>query len=159
MSDTLSVIDLLEKGINIIEKEIQLYSYLQNNTQKSSLKAIFNSLILSENNQIKILKNLTAKLDQIIINYPPDWKNKIQNVHAITDFELPGDTKEGKLLSRELRDEIASIQIAITFKKDNILYFMEFIELIEDQYVRDMFRKVIQQEKKHISTLLEAKMN
>ena len=157
MTETLSGTELLEKAIEIKQKGIELYSFLSKNTEKDELKILFNSLVESDRNHIKVFQSLITKFEKEKLNYPANWDTITPYFKAIIDIKLKDGVSNDKILSQELNDEIASIQIAISFKKDNILYFKELLDLIENASHRKTLNDIILQEKQDILSLFEAK--
>ncbi|MBN2013379.1 ferritin family protein [candidate division KSB1 bacterium] len=150
--------EVIEMGIQIEQKGVDFYSLLSKRAKQPQLVDLFSWLAEQEKQHIIVFEELRKSFEKSLINSPYNWDEVSGYFQALIDTKVFPDTDDGYMLSDELNDEIGAIQIAISFEKDNILFFQEIRELA-DNGNRDIINNLIIQEKSHIMKLLEIKRN
>lgn len=148
--------EIFEIGIQIEKKGYDFYKILESETKNENLKKLFHWLSNQEKRHIKIFQELR----QHYLNYDFDklynWDEVSLYFKALIETKVFPDSEEGKNLIDELEDEIGAIQIAISFEKDNILYFQEIRDLVDNED-KKIINELINEEKNHIMKLLDIK--
>ena len=148
--------EVIEMAIQIEQRGYDFYTVLENNAKKEKMRNLFKWLANEEKKHITVFKKLRETFDKIDIIEIHNWDEVALYFKSLIETKVFPDTADGKYLKKELEDEIGAIHIAISFEKDNILYFQEIRDLVEENE-KKIIKKLINEEKSHIMRLLEIK--
>ena len=148
--------EVIEMAIQIEQRGYDFYTVLENNAKKENMRNLFKWLANEEKKHITVFKKLRETFDKIDIIEIHNWDEVALYFKSLIETKVFPDTADGKYLKKELEDEIGAIHIAISFEKDNILYFQEIRDIVEENE-KKIINKLINEEKSHIMRLLEIK--
>lgn len=148
--------EVIEMAIQIEKKGYDFYTVLQNNAKKGNMKDLFEWLAKEEKRHITVFEGLRQAFANIDMKDFYNWEEVALYFKALIDTKVFPNTIEGKNLAEELEDEIGAIHISISFEKDNILFFQEIRDLVEEKE-RKIINRLIKEEKSHIMKLLKTK--
>jgi rubrerythrin len=148
--------EVIEMAIQIEKKGFEFYSYLAKNAKKDKIKELFNWLANEEQKHIAIFEDLRNIFSKIDTTSPYNWEEVALYFRALVDTQVFPKTDDEDSLKNEFHNEIGAIHIAISFEKDNILYFQEIKDLVEMKEMK-IIDQLIKEEKKHIMKLLDVK--
>jgi rubrerythrin len=149
--------EVIEMGVQIEQKGFDFYMLLARRAKTSAFKQLYSWLADQEKQHIIIFENLRHILDNSLLDGPYTFEEVSLYFRALIDSKVFPNNDDGNMLSDELNDEIGAIQIAITFEKDNILFFQEVRNMVDNED-RSIIDKLIEEEKTHIKQLLAIKL-
>jgi len=148
--------EVIEIAIQIEKRGYEFYTLLKNNAKKNEMKKFFNWLANEEKKHIHVFEDLRETFTKIDLKVLNNWNEVALYFKSLIDNNVFPEADEDLFSGKELEDEIGAIHIAISFEKDNILYFQEIRELVEENE-KEIINKLINEEKSHIMKLLEIK--
>lgn len=146
--------EVIEMAIQIEQKGYDFYTIMKKKAKREDMRNLFNWLATEEKRHITVFEELREIFNKIDMKDLYNWNEVALYFKSLIDTKVFPDTAEGKDLTNEMEDEIGAIHIAISFEKDNILYFQEIRDLVEDSE-KEIINKLISEEKSHIMKLLE----
>lgn len=149
--------EIIEMAIQIEKKGAEFFDVIAKISRQPKVKNILQRMAEHEREHIKVFESLKAK-DNILQNESSinNWKQVSPYFRSLIETKVIPDSSEGEDLSKELQDEIGAIHIAISFEKDNILFYQEIRDMVLEQEQR-ILDKLILEEKDHIQRLAELK--
>jgi len=149
--------EIIEMAIQIEKKGAQFFDTIAHNSRHPKMKNILQYLAEQEREHIKIFEKLRAK-ENIVQNSESvnNWEQISPYFQSLIETKVFPDSTEGEDLLKELQDEIGAIHIAISFEKDNILFFQEIRNIVLEQEQK-LLDQLILEEKDHIQKLVELK--
>ena len=148
--------EVIEMAIQIEQRGYDFYTVLEKKAKTEDMKNLFKWLAKEEKRHITVFEGLREIFNKINKEDLYNWDEVALYFKSLIDTKVFPDTDVGKYLKKELEDEIGAIHIAISFEKDNILYFQEIRDLVEEDE-KEIINKLINEEKGHIMKLLEIK--
>jgi len=156
MSIKFSGHEVIEMAIQIEQKGYDFYKLLEDKAKRTVMKNLFHWLADEEKKHIQVFENLRETFIRINVDELQNWEEASLYFKSLVDTKVFPANNDGIYLGKELEDEIGAIHIAISFEKDNILYFQEIRDLIEEKE-KKIINKLINEEKNHIMKLIEIK--
>lgn len=149
---------LFGMAIQIAEKCSHFYHVLEGSAHDANLKKTFSRLSLEGKDQAALFK----KFDSSLFGSDVYRKLNIDNscfyfalVSEAQKFSAAGDIENSNF---DLQDEIGSIQLAVSFEKDSILFWEEIKNLTTGD-LHQKIEKFIAKKKDRITKLLHIRMN
>jgi len=156
MNDSFSCQEILNMALQIEQNGYEFYERMQENAKSNDLRELFGWLKNEEKNHIDDFQRIISSIDKLQLNSEFKWEKSRYYFKAIYDANIFSENVDENYWSNELSDEVSSIQFAISFEKDSILFLEELRGLlggIEEKIIYDL----IQEDKEHIVKLLHFK--
>ncbi len=148
--------DVVAIGRQFERKAFEFYSMLAKKAKHKPLAELFQWLSGQEKRHEAAFDALAASLSGAMNGNPYQWKEMLYYFRSLLDTNVFNESDDDTLLSSELDNEIGAIQIAISFEKENILFFQRIAECLQ-QRERNILDELIEEEKVHILKLLDIK--
>ena len=156
MNDSISGHEILEMALQIEQKGYEFYELMQEKAKSIDLRELFGWLKKEEKKHIDDFKRIISSIDKLQLDAEFKWEQSQYFIKAIYDTNIFSENVEKNHWFDELSDEVSSIQFAISFEKDSILFLEELRGLLsgtEEKIICDL----IQEDKEHIVKLLHIK--
>jgi rubrerythrin len=156
MKDSFSGQEILGMALQIEQKGYKFYELMLENAKSIALRDLFAWLKSEEKKHIDDFKRIISSIDKLKLASDFKWERSQYFITAIYDTNIFSENVEKNHWFNELSDEVSSIQFAISFEKDSILFLEELRGLLsgtEDKIICDL----IQEDKAHIVKLLHIK--
>lgn len=146
--------EIVDIGIEKEEMRRDFYNKVAETFEDSKIKDLFIRLRDWEDAHIKRFKEIKDKIieSQSAESYPGEEKAYI---NALLDDTLYNEVSP-KEFGNKVRTPIAAIEYGLSFEKDAILFFSEFIKQ-DIQHEKDVIQQLINEEKQHIVYLTQLK--
>ncbi|MFQ5834454.1 MAG: ferritin family protein, partial [bacterium] len=113
---------------------------------------LFRYLAEEEEKHLKTFQGFYDTLKEGLETTPYNWEEAKLYLEALVDSRFFTGPDQAIDLAKEAKDELEAINSAISFEKDTLLFFYEMLEVIKPQD-RDLVKKIIGEEKKHVRRL------
>ena len=157
MSYSMTSQELYGMVIQIAEKCTQLYHVLEQKVIDIDLKKTFNNLSLEGKAQTGLLKEFKASRFGFDVDRNFNLDKSLFYFSLISEAQKFSAT-DAENTTIELSDEIGSIQLAVSFEKDSILFWEELKNLTTGD-LQQRIETFIKHKKERIAKLLQLKMN
>lgn len=147
-----SVQEVVEMAINTERSGQAFYQTASKLAKEKNLKELFRYLAEEEGKHLKVFQGLYNSLKQGPETTPYNWEEAKLYLKALVDSRFFTGSDKAINLVKEAKSEIETVNSAINFEKDTLLFFYEMLEVIKSQD-RDLVKKIIEEEKKHIRRL------
>lgn len=156
MSKLFSLSEIVQIGIQIEKNGQDFYHILGESSRSNEVKGIFHYLEEEEKKHIGVFND--------ILNHIEDYKPKeaypaeyFSFLAALSTEYVFTQARKGAEIAQKIRDDKEAIELGIKFEKESILFYHEMKRVVwqDSQYI---IEKLIDQERKHLTTLLEIKM-
>jgi len=147
-----SVQEVVEMAINTERSGQAFYQTASKLAKEKNLKELFQYLAEEEGKHLKVFQGLYNSLKQGPGTTPYNWEEAKLYLKALVDSRFFTGPDKAINLVKEAKSEIETVNLAINFEKDTLLFFYEMLEATKSQD-RDLVKKIIEEEKKHIRRL------
>lgn len=149
-----SINEIIELAVQIEKKGYTFYNKALerknlNSNSVELLKKLRNDEIVHE----QTFKRMRTELDQEEITLSGDWQEVSSYLRTISDSHIFSEPDAAIKLATSAEDEKELIENAIQFEKDTLLFFNSIYEKIEDRAVRNILKKIIEEEVLHAKKL------
>jgi len=147
--------EIVQMGIQIEKNGRDFFSFLSESAKNEKVKDIFQ--ILSEDDAVQM-----AELAGVFGNvckydssetYPDEYfayMNYLATSYVFTEKD------KLEVIAKEVKTDDGAIKVGIRFVKDSILFYEGMLNVVVDDD-KEMVRKLIEEEKKHLGSLCEVK--
>jgi len=147
-----SVQEVVEMAINTERSGQVFYQTASKLAKEKNLKELFRYLAEEEGKHLKVFQGLYNSLKQGPEKTPYNWEEAKLYLKALVDSRFFTGPDKAINLVKEAKSEIETVNSAINFEKDTLLFFYEMLEVTKS-HDRDLVKKIIEEEKKHIRRL------
>jgi len=147
-----SVQEVVEMAINTERSGQAFYQTASKLAKEKNLKEFFRYLAEEEGKHLKVFQGLYNSLKQGPEKTPYNWEEAKLYLKALVDSRFFTGSDKAINLVKEAKSEIETVNSAINFEKDTLLFFYEMLEVTKS-HDRDLVKKIIEEEKKHIRRL------
>ena len=149
-----SINEIIELAIQIEKKGYTFYNKaLERKNLSSNSTELIQELRDDEIVHEKTFKKMRTELEQEEITLSGDWQEVSSYLRTISDSHIFSEPDAAIKLATSAADEKELIENAIQFEKDTLLFFNSIREKIEDQKVRKILKKIIEEEMLHVKKL------
>lgn len=152
MSIFFSVREAVEMAISTERSGQAFYQTASKLAREKSLEELFRGLAEEEEKHLKTFQGFYDTLKERPETTPYNWEEAKLYLKALVDSRFFTGPDTAINLAREAKDELEAIDSAINFEKDTLLFFYEMLEVVKPGD-RDLVKKIIGEEKKHIRRL------
>jgi rubrerythrin len=156
MSIFFSVREVVEMAINTERSGQAFYQTASKQAREKSLEELFQYLAGEEEKHLKTFQGFYNTLKKEAETTPYNWEEAKLYLGALVDSRFFTGPDKAINLAKEAKSELEAVNSAINFEKDTLLFFYEMLEVIKPQD-RDLVKKIIGEEKKHIRRLSSMK--
>jgi rubrerythrin len=154
-SDKITTIDLINIAIGIEKQGIAYYDVMAISTWHEVASDLFRHLRDMERNHVIIFQNMLAEIDDY------EQTDKLTEEHktylqALVNSAVFTDEMAASELATHIDNEDEALDIAIGAEKDTILFYYNLREIVPVP-IGDTIRKIILEEKLHLTQLSELK--
>lgn len=156
MARTFSIEEIVEMAVKIEEDGAIFYKTLAEISRNKSAKEIFRYLQGEEKEHAATFQSIYKEMTQK--NFTKAFPNEEANIylHLLVEMRLFKNQKEAEDTARKMRSEQEAIDIALNVEKDTLLFYYEIIDGVETE-VKEIVKKLIEQEKSHVRRLTTLK--
>lgn len=148
--------EIFEMALQIEKKGQQFYRAMAQQANHVHLRDGFTLLANDEKKHIADFEKIRRSIEKINTSDIENWAEVSLYFNALIDTKVFPASTDGNSLAQELKDEIGSIHISISFEKDTILFLQELSRWVSPRYQKNI-EKLIDEEKGHILKLLQMK--
>ncbi|MBC8415600.1 MAG: ferritin family protein [Candidatus Cloacimonetes bacterium] len=149
-----SINEVIELAVQIEKKGYTFYNKaLERKNLSSNSTELLEKLRDDEIIHEQTFKRMRTELDQEEITLSGDWQEVSNYLRTISDSHIFNKPNAAIKLATSSEDEKELIENAIQFEKDTLLFFNSIYEKIEDQAVRKILKKIIEEEVLHVKKL------
>lgn len=152
MSIFFSVREVVEMAISTERSGGAFYQAASKLAREKSLKNLFRYLAEEEQKHVKTFQGFYDTLKEGPETTPYNWEEARLYLKALVDSQFFLGPDKAIDLAKEAKSELEAINSAISFEKDTLLFFYEMLEVVKPQD-RDLIKKIIEEEKKHVRKL------
>ena len=149
-------IDALGFAIKLEKMARKFYLALAKKTRKKSLKPVFKDLAAFELAHLRNFEQMRVELDE-----DKYWFGSYDDPEVVSYFQalsltnLFGGGKQAlEKVLKKCNSAVDAIMFAIAIEKDSILLYSHLWEHSIDKNVKEMFSRLIDEEKKHLQILV-----
>ena len=147
-----SVRDIVEAAVAKERKRRSFYATATELSTKPDMKALFHFLAEEEGKHIAAFVQIRDSLPEE--TGPEEYRSdRNADIDSINDDRLYSELDSREFVQRAI-DTWNVFSLAISFEKDSILFFMEFLSHLSESN-RKIVRGLIEEEKGHIRRLVE----
>ena len=147
-----SVQEVVEMAVNTERSGQAFYQTASKLAREKNLKKLFQYLAEEEGKHLKVFQGLYNSFEQGTEKTPYSWEEAKLYLKALVDSRFFTGPDKAIQMAEEAKSELKAIDSAITFEKDTLLFFYEMLEVTKYRD-RDLVKKIIEEEKKHIRRL------
>lgn len=151
-----SVQEVVEMAINMERSGQAFYQTASKLAKEKNLKELLQYLVEEEGKHLKVFQGLYNSLKQGPETTPYNWEEAKLYLKALVDSRFFTGPDKAIQMAKEAKSELKAINSAISFEKETLLFFYEMLEVVKPQD-RDLVKKIIEEEKKHIRRLFTMK--
>jgi len=151
-----SVQEVVEMAINMERSGQAFYQTASKLAKEKNLKELLQYLVEEEGKHLKVFQGLYNSLKQGPETTPYNWEEAKLYLKALVDSRFFTGPDKAIQMAKEAKSELKAINSAINFEKDTLLFFYEMLEVTKS-HDRDLVKKIIEEEKKHIRGLFTMK--
>ncbi len=152
MSIFFSVREVVEMAINTERSGQAFYQTASKLAKEKNLKKLLQYLAEEEGKHLKAFQGFYDTLEEGPETTPYNWEEAKLYLKALVDSRFFTGSDKAIQMAKEAKSEIEAVNSAINFEKDTLLFFYEMLEVIKS-HDRDLVKKIIEEEKKHIRRL------
>ena len=156
MSIFFSVREAVEMAISTERSGQAFYQTASKLAREKNLGDLFQYLAEEEEKHLRTFQGLYDTLKERPETTPYNWEEAKLYLKALVDSRFFAGPDKAINLAKEAKSELEAINSAIHFEKDTLLFFYEMLEVIKPRD-RDLVKKIIEEEKKHIGRLSSMK--
>ncbi len=156
MNVTFSRNEVIEMAVQIEKRGLNFFEAMAKSAANDKVKKVFEFLAQEERNHIETFENLRSSEDRMQLQGSYNWEEVGQYFGTLMENMVFPKVEEGDQLSEEINDEFTAIHTAISLEKDNILFFREISDLVNERD-KKLLAELVDQEKNHIRTLMHLK--
>lgn len=147
--------DIVEIAIRIEENGVNFYRFAEQIAKQEEAKKLFAYLAQAEVAHKKIFEGIFARMEKLPPpeSYQGEYRDYL-NAYVDNNIIFTKEVMDKELA--KIKDTIAAFDFAIERELDSILYYHEIKKLVPaGQY--ETLEQIIEEERKHFSTLTEMK--
>ena len=149
-----SINEIIELAVQIEKKGYTFYNKALERKNLSSTSAeLLKKLRDDEIVHEQTFKKMRTELDQEEITLSGDWQEVSNYLRTISDSHIFSEPDAAIKLATFVKNEKELIENAIQFEKDTLLFFNSIYEKIENQKVKKILKKIIEEEESHVEKL------
>ena len=149
-----SINEIIELAVQIEKKGYTFYNKaLERKNLSSNSKELLKKLRDDEIVHEQTFKKMRTELDQEEITLSGDWQEVSNYLRTISDSHIFSEPDAAIKLATFVKNEKELIENAIQFEKDTLLFFNSIYEKIENQKVKKILKKIIEEEESHVEKL------
>ena len=148
----ISLETVLEIGFEKEKIRQTFYSRLADKTDREAFKVLFTKLSDWEKGHLKVFEQLKATLNSPSIEFDGEIADYIE---AMIQGRFYHHVNSESFLE-EIQSPLDILEIAISFEKDAVLFFMELLSHVQAS-VKPIIQKLIEEERQHIVYLIKLK--
>jgi len=152
MSIFFSVGEVVEMAISTERNGQAFYQTASKLAKEKNLKELLQYLAEEEGKHLKTFQGFYDTLKEGPETTPYNWEEAKLYLKALVDSRFFTGSDKAIQMAKEAKSEIEAVNSAINFEKDTLLFFYEMLEVIKS-HDRDLVKKIIEEEKKHIRRL------
>jgi rubrerythrin len=152
MSIFFSMQEVVEMAISTERSGQAFYQTASKQAREKRLEELFRYLAGEEEKHLKIFQDFYDTLKKRPETPPYNWEEAKLYLKALVDSKFFTGPDTAVNLAKEAKSEPEAINSAINFEKDTLLFFYEMLEVVKPGD-RDLVKKIIEEEKKHIRRL------
>ena len=152
MSVFFSVREVVEMAISTERSGEAFYQTASKLARENSLEELFRYLAEEEGEHLKTFQGFYDTLKKGPEVTPYDWEEAKLYLKALVDSRFFTGPDKAINLAQEAKSELEAVNSAIGFEKDTLLFFYQMLEVVK-LGDRDLVKKIIEEEKKHIRKL------
>ena len=143
-----NVAEIVDMGIEKEKKRRDFYATVATTFREKGIKDLFTKLRDWEETHIKKFGQIRATFneDETTNSYPGELQEYIANV---IDDKLYQDVSPSKFKDN-IKTSLDAIRYGISFEKDAIIFFNEFLPYVSSRQNNQVISQLIQEEKQHI---------
>ena len=152
MSIFFSIREVVEMAISTEKSGRAFYQTASKLAREKSLEELFRYLAEEEGKHLQTFQGFYDTLKEGPETTPYNWEEAKLYLKALVDSRFFTRPDQAINLAKEAKSEQEAINSAINFEKDTLLFFYEMLEVIK-LGDRNLVKKIIEEEKKHIRRL------
>ncbi len=149
--------EIVEMGIKIEEMGELFYKAYAKKTKDEKIKELFEYLAKEETKHKETFQGFYDSMQkgEFSFAYSLDEEAGLY-FQAIIESRIFTDSEAAIKLAESAETELEAINFALSFEKDTLIFYYEFIELTKEN-TKEIVQKLTDEEKKHIRQLFEIK--
>ncbi len=152
MSIFFSIREVVEMAISTEKSGEAFYQTASKLAREKSLEELFRYLAEEEGKHLQTFQGFYDTLKEGPETTPYNWEEAKLYLKALVDSRFFTRPDQAINLAKKAKSEREAINSAINFEKDTLLFFYEMLEVIK-LGDRNLVKKIIEEEKKHIRRL------
>ena len=152
MSIFFSIREVVEMAISTEKSGRAFYQTASKLAREKSIEELFRYLAEEEGKHLQTFQGFYDTLKEGPETTPYNWEEAKLYLKALVDSRFFTGPDEAINLAKEAKSELEAINSAINFEKDTLLFFYEMLEVIK-LGDRNLVKKIIEEEKKHVRRL------
>jgi rubrerythrin len=152
MSISFNADEVFEMGMDIEKNGEAYYRKAAEIAEDPEIKKIFEDLMVAEQHHYETFKKLREKLPAEhttpIVSDPED--QEYLYLDALVKSRLFNNVREAENVCTEMCDPISTLQGALTFEKDTILFFTEMKSNTREDLGKAEIDRLIREEREHV---------
>jgi len=156
METFFSAHEIIDMAVTTEETGYEFYKLAEKNARSDSTRQLFAYLADEEINHKHIFKGLKDSIEENPQGVPVDWEDVGKYIRAMVDSSIFMGKDKNINLASESQDDKETIDFALGFEKDTLLFFYQLKDMIKSG-AKDIIQKIINEEKEHIRRLTEMK--
>lgn len=151
--------EIVEMAVQIEKNGIAFYQALAEASKEGKMRELMAYLAGEENKHAAVFKKFSGVMDREQLKALYDLRYAEEaNLYlkALADTKVFADTSEAVRWAKEARSTREVLLTAIVLEKDSVLFYQEMRNFVRKQD-RDIVDRIINEEKKHIQTLVKMK--
>ena len=156
METFFSAHEIIDMAVTTEETGYEFYKLAEKNARSDSTRQLFAYLADEEINHKHIFKGLKDSIEENPQGVPVDWEDVGKYIRVMVDSSIFMGKDKNINLASESQDDKETIDFALGFEKDTLLFFYQLKDMIKSG-AKDIIQKIINEEKEHIRRLTEMK--
>lgn len=152
MSIFFSIREVVEMAISTERSGQAFYQTASKLAKEKSLEEFFRYLAEEEGKHLQTFQGFYDTLKEGPETTPYNWEEAKLYLKALVDSRFFTGPDQAINLAKEAKSELEALNSAINFEKDTLLFFYEMLEVIK-LGDRNLVKKIIEEEKKHVRRL------
>lgn len=155
MSTVFSGSELINIAIGIERRGITFYDIMAKSTDNEIARAVFEELVEMEREHLKTFQDMLDRADEhqpaeIPVQEYSEYLQALIDNAVFTDDMITGE------MATQADSDVKALELAISAKKDSILFYYEMRDIIPRRVV-PVVNRIIAEEKSHLKQLSEIK--
>jgi len=155
MSTVFSGSELINIAIGIERRGITFYDIMAKSTDNEIARAVFEELVEMEREHLKTFQDMLDRADEhqpaeIPVQEYSEYLQTLIDNAVFTDDMITGE------MATQADSDVKALELAISAKKDSILFYYEMRDIIPRRVV-PVVNRIIAEEKSHLKQLSEIK--